>query len=250
MEVVFSSSDDLATEIFSRLPAEDITIRIQVKPALQDFLPEKVNVILASCNGLLCCQSIPNDDFKEPVRQRRRYENRVQLNSAKELSVPFCPFGTSVNKKPCFKLVGIQRSEAALNAYSFVVCSSETGKWTTSKEVWHCHYRIHKNREILVVGNRFYWLTWNHHIITSDAERELSGVIELPGPVMGGEGWRRMCLGSSEGYFHYLELYTALEPIILPSAVCLTAMGVLIKGDQNFRAKSSESREDVHCRRE
>ncbi|KAJ6945312.1 hypothetical protein NC651_000382 [Populus alba x Populus x berolinensis] len=35
------------------------------------------------------------------------------------------PSGASVNKKPCFKLVvGIQRSEAASNAFSFVICSS------------------------------------------------------------------------------------------------------------------------------
>lgn len=35
-------------------------------------------------------------------------------------------------------------------------------------------------------------------------EAELPGIIELPGPVMEDEGPRGICLGSSEGYFHYI----------------------------------------------
>lgn len=62
---------------------------------------------------------------------------------------------------------------------------------------------IEFQRTEIFVGSRFHWLTCNLHIITFNSETELSGVVKLPGLVMGDGGWRGICLGSSEGYFHY-----------------------------------------------
>lgn len=66
---------------------------------------------------------------------------------------------------------------------------------------------IEFKRTEIFVGSRFHWLTCNLHIITFNSETELSGVVKLPGLVMGDGGWRGICLGSSEGYFRIREWF-------------------------------------------
>uniref|UniRef100_A0A2N9JAD4 Uncharacterized protein n=1 Tax=Fagus sylvatica TaxID=28930 RepID=A0A2N9JAD4_FAGSY len=51
------------------------------------------------------------------------------------IGLAFYPFGYSSNIDPIFKLVSIQQSKVDPHLYSFVMYSSETGRWTTSKEV-------------------------------------------------------------------------------------------------------------------
>uniref|UniRef100_A0A2N9JA45 F-box associated domain-containing protein n=1 Tax=Fagus sylvatica TaxID=28930 RepID=A0A2N9JA45_FAGSY len=92
------------------------------------------------------------------------------------IGLAFYPFGYSSNIDPIFKLVSIQQSKVDPHLYSFVMYSSETGRWTTSKE--------------------------NHHILTFDVERELSRVIKLPG-----EASNSFTLVCSEGYLHYVGVH-------------------------------------------
>ena len=117
------------------------------------------------------------------------------------IGLAFYPFGYSSIIDPIFKLVSIQQSKVDPHLYSFVMYSSETGRWTTSKEVCHCKFQIYKNKEFCV-GKMFHWMTQNHHIFTFDVERELSRVIKLPG-----EASNSFTLGCSEGYLHYFGVY-------------------------------------------
>ena len=117
------------------------------------------------------------------------------------IGLAFYPFGYSSIIDPIFKLVSIQQSKVDPHLYSFVMYSSETGRWTTSKEVCHCKFQIYKNKEFCV-GKMFHWMTQNHHIFTFDVERELSRVIKLPG-----EASNSFTLGCSEGYLHYFGVH-------------------------------------------
>lgn len=62
---------------------------------------------------------------------------------------------------------------------------SRKERWKTSKEVFHCNYKIYQHK-VVSVGSCSHRLTVDNHIITFDVDKELSVVIELPGPVMEG----------------------------------------------------------------
>ncbi|KAL0007067.1 hypothetical protein SO802_008569 [Lithocarpus litseifolius] len=130
----------------------------------------------------------------------------------------FYPFGSSAKMIPCFKVVSIQRPKHNQNSYSFVIYSSETGKWKTSPEVCYCKDELYENKHIYVNG-RFYWLTSNQNIITFEVDEELSGVITVPGPKWLDRDVRLACLGDSVDAqtFHDEVVYLSIRgnlPII------------------------------------
>jgi hypothetical protein len=99
-------------------------------------------------------------------------------------------------------VVSIQRKKYDQNSYSFVIYSSETGKWKTSLEVCLCKDNLHENKHIHIRG-RFYWLTKNQRIISFDVEQELSRVIKSLGPMRSNGGLTSACLGDTDRYLHY-----------------------------------------------
>lgn len=209
----FKDNVDCVSRPITFIPIHKNRSFIQNK--ILNFLPEEV-VIMSSCNGLLCCRSCihPIDDIYRRVRNREAKELVIYICNpmTKEwialkpegcvvgdsIGLAFYPFGSSLNTRPIFKLVSIQQSKEDPHLYSFAVYSSQTGSWTTSKEVCHCRYQIYKNNKVFV-GKMFNWLTQNHHILSFDVERELSKVIKLPG-----EASSSLTLGCSEGYLHYV----------------------------------------------
>ncbi|KAK7842665.1 f-box protein [Quercus suber] len=178
---------------------------------MDESFPEPTSVIMASCDGLICYRSRQTRDIEEldivvwnPMTQERLTLRTTDCNVGSIFGLAFYPFGSSAKMIPCFKVVSIQRPKHDQNSYSFVIYSSETGKWKTSLEVCYCKDELHKNKHIYVNG-RFYWLTKNQNIITFEVDEELSGVITVPGPK-----WldryvvRLACLGDSDGYLHYV----------------------------------------------
>uniref|UniRef100_A0A7N2LEN1 F-box protein At3g26010-like beta-propeller domain-containing protein n=1 Tax=Quercus lobata TaxID=97700 RepID=A0A7N2LEN1_QUELO len=118
---------------------------------------------MASCDGLICYRSrrtrhveVLDKVVWNPMTQERKDDALLKWSAL------------------------IQRPKHEPNSYSFVIYSSETGKWKTSLEVCYCKDELHENKHIYING-RFYWLTSNQNIITFEVDEELSGVITVPG---------------------------------------------------------------------
>ncbi|XVF37550.1 hypothetical protein REPUB_Repub20aG0018400 [Reevesia pubescens] len=194
----------------------------KVSETVLDFLPEKV-VVVASCNGLLCCRSIvaplikgyhkPLFDPETIVREQcqKGYVIYICDPATKEwISVKpleLCPLsealGLAITSGLSFKLVSIHPlPNDNPTTYSFRIYSSETNSWKTSKELCKLNSKIYPNRMVFVSG-RFHWVTYDHRVITFDLERELSQVLELPGRKLR-DCSICICVGESEGCFHYV----------------------------------------------
>ncbi|KAK3001733.1 hypothetical protein RJ639_022089 [Escallonia herrerae] len=162
-----------------------------VQDTFLDFLPEKV-VLLNSSNGILCVRSCITQSWVR--RERLRFSEKDlskadvviyicnpatkewvtvepdRLHEGQSFGLAFYPSGLSSTFGPNFKLVSLQRS----------VSDPETQEWTTSEQVCKFSSKVHWDK-ICFVNGRFHWLTWNHHVMTFDVEREAAQVMKLPG---------------------------------------------------------------------
>ncbi|XP_050283471.1 F-box protein At5g07610-like isoform X3 [Quercus robur] len=177
---------------------------------MDESFPQPTSVIMASCDGLICYRSRRTRDVEvldivvwNPMTQERLTLRPTDCHLGSIFGLAFYPFGSSAKMIPCFKVVSIQHPKHDQNSYSFVIYSSETGKWKTSFEVCYCKDELYENKHIYVNG-RFYWLTSNQNIITFEVDKELSGVITVPGPKWLDRDVRLACLGDSDGYLHYV----------------------------------------------
>ncbi|XP_030929660.1 F-box protein At5g49610-like [Quercus lobata] len=176
---------------------------------IRDSFPASGVVIMGSSNGLVCCRSRQTLEqpmlvifICNPITREWISLRPTNCHVGHIFAFAFYPFGSSSNKASCFKVVSIQRQKYDQNSYSFVIYSSETGKWKTSMEVCHCEDDLNENKYIHIKG-RFYWLTKKQRIITFDLEEELSGVIIALGPMLRYGVRNSDCLGDSDGYLHY-----------------------------------------------
>jgi|UniRef100_A0A2N9GZK4 F-box interacting protein len=172
-------------------------------------VPRQTVVLTGSSDGLICCRTrrtwpeeVPEILICNPITKEWISLIPTNCHVGHIFAFGFYPFGSSSKKAPCFKVVSIQRQKYDQNSYSFVIYSSETGKWKTSLEVCHCKDNLHENKHIHIRG-RFYWLTKNQRIISFDVEQELSGIIKSPGPMRSDGGLTSACLGDTDGYLHY-----------------------------------------------
>ncbi|GMY22622.1 F-box protein At5g07610-like isoform X4 [Fagus crenata] len=177
---------------------------------MREGFPHSTSVMMALCDGLVCYRSRRTRDLEmpeigvwNPVTQERITLRPTNCHVGYIFGLAFYPVGSSSKMIPSFKVVSIQHPVLDKNSYSFVIYSSETGKWKTSLEICYCKDELHQNKHIYFNG-RFYWLTKNQHIITFEVEKELSGVITVPGPMVRKEGLRKVCLGETDGYLHYV----------------------------------------------
>ncbi|KAF3956922.1 hypothetical protein CMV_018003 [Castanea mollissima] len=182
---------------------------LRVSIMIQNSFPANHVVIMGSSNGLICCRSRRTLEqpmlvifICNPITREWISLRPTNCHVGRIFTFAFYPFGSSSNKASNFKVVSIQRQKCDQNSYSFVIYSSETGKWKTSMEV--CHYKddLNENKYIHIKG-RFYWLTEKQRIITFDLEEELSGVIIAPGPMLRDGIRTSACLGYSDGHLHY-----------------------------------------------
>lgn len=109
---------------------------------------------------------------------------------------------------PNFKLVSINRSEIDSCSYSFAIYSYETRCWKMSSQSFNCNSTIFQHRGVFVNG-RIHWLTFDHHIIVFEIERDLAHIIKLPGvtPRKEIECRKGLCLGDSHDILHYVYIY-------------------------------------------
>ncbi|KAK2993520.1 hypothetical protein RJ640_025530 [Escallonia rubra] len=190
-----------------------------VQDTFLDFLPEKV-VLLNSSNGILCVRSCITQSWVR--RERLRFNKKDlsktdvviyicnpatkerftvepnRLHEGQSFGLAFYPSGSSSTFGPSFKLVSLQRS----------LSDPETQEWTASEQVCKFSSNVHWDK-VCFVNGRFHWLTWNHHVITFDVEREVAQVMKLPGltPYENDQCRVGICFGNSEGNFHHVCSY-------------------------------------------
>ena len=176
---------------------------------IQNNFPANRVVIMGSSNGLVCCRSRQTLEqpmlvifICNPITREWISLRPINCHVGRIFAFAYYPFDSSSNKASCFKVVSIQRQKYDQNSYSYVIYSSETGKWKTSMEVCHCKDDLNENKYIHIKG-MFYWLTEKQRIITFDLEEEPSGVIIAPGPMLRDGARTSACLGDSDGYLHY-----------------------------------------------
>ncbi|KAK7828780.1 f-box protein [Quercus suber] len=228
MEVIFSN-DDLAMEILSRFSALELSRFKCVSRRWKNLISDPsflcVHHQRSQLRGITTLLIQQRDDITgdrlsfrtsrqtleqpmlvificNPITREWISLRPTNCHVGRIFAFAFYPFGSSSNKASCFKVVSIQRQKYDQNSYSFVIYSSETGKWKTSMEVCHCKDDLNENKYIHIKG-RFYWLTNKQRIITFDLEEELSGVIIAPGPMLRDGVQTSACLGDSDGYLHY-----------------------------------------------
>jgi hypothetical protein len=199
-------------KIVSYIPVESKVS--QVQQMVFDFLPEVV-VILASCNGLVCCRScFPAQD---PAIYVCNPSNKqwIRLNSAtpdqhSTIGLVFDPARDPVNISTKFKLVRvkqlkIEEKEEEELYYTFEVYSLETGTWTKSNEICHCNSNLVKNKSVYV-GGILHWQTNGDKVLTYHVENELSWLISVPVPATEFNTIPEACIGDSEGKLHYVMI--------------------------------------------
>ncbi|XP_047318850.1 F-box protein At5g49610-like [Impatiens glandulifera] len=196
----------------------------QIQTKFLDFLPEKVYV-MSSNNGLLCCRSlvsinkldrpggiiqggihygyIPKIYVCNPISKEFTVINPSQLGHVgKNIGLAFDPVSCN------FHLVTIDCDKQLDLSwqYSFTVFSSKTSTWRILDAVFNWDSPIHRNKSVFV-HRIFHWLATNHHVITFDLEKEAVGVVNLPGPIMEGEGYHGVCIGSSGERLAYIVVH-------------------------------------------
>ncbi|KAG7023450.1 F-box protein, partial [Cucurbita argyrosperma subsp. argyrosperma] len=200
--------DDIKT--FSYMP---VNADSKVQKMVLGFLPEDV-VILASCNGLVCCRSCfptqrPTIIYVcNPLFEKWVSFEVAQLDRFSNIALAFDPILDPVNTSTNFRIVRIQQLENEQEElhYTFKIYSSKTGTWKESNEVCYSKGNLLKNRGIYAKGI-LHWLTDTDQILAFDTEKELSLLISSPIPVL--EFFINVpgtCIGESMGLLHFIMI--------------------------------------------
>ena len=176
-----------------------------------DFLPEDV-VMLASCNGIVCCRSCFPDQAQDPAvyvcnpskKEWIKLQSTAALDNLSTIGLAFDPTRDPIDISTKFKLVRVRQLETEEEdfCYTFEVYSFETGAWTKSNEICHCNNNLVMNNSVYV-GGILHWRTDGDEVLTYDVEKELSWLISVPIPAMEFETIPQACIGDSEGRMHY-----------------------------------------------
>ncbi|KAJ7975358.1 F-box protein [Quillaja saponaria] len=175
------------------------------------FLPEDV-VVLASCNGLVCCRScnptqdpaiyVCNPSNKEWVRfEWTDYDKHASIGLA--FDQPQSPFDISAK----YNVVRVKQfhNDYEKLFFTFEIFSSETGEWRKSNEICHCNNNLIKNKGIYI-GGVLHWLTDGDEILTFSVDKELAWLISVPVPAVEFKTVPEACIGESEGKLHYIMI--------------------------------------------
>lgn len=194
---------------FSYMPVNGDSM---VQKMVLGFLPEDV-VVLASCNGLVCCRSCfptqhPTIYVCNPLFKKWVSFEVVHLDRYSNIALAFDPIKDPVNLSTNFKLVRIQQleNEQEEGYFTFRIYSSETGAWKESNEVCYSNGNLSKNKGIYAKGF-LHWLTDTDQILAFDIEKELSLLVSSPIPAL--EFFTSVpgtCIGESKGLLHFIMI--------------------------------------------
>ncbi|PON53191.1 F-box domain containing protein [Parasponia andersonii] len=147
----------------------------KVHQTVFDFLPEDV-VVLASCNGLVCCRScFPTQDpaiyICNPSNKEMIKVGLASLDKDSSVALAFDPSLNPVDISTNFKLVRVQQFEI-------------------------------EEEDIGILN----WLTDGDKILTFDLEKELSWLISVHVPAEEFKSIPQACIGESDGLLHYVMI--------------------------------------------
>ncbi|CAK7327888.1 unnamed protein product [Dovyalis caffra] len=172
------------------------------------FLPQDV-VVLASCNGLLCCRSCyPFEDpaiyVCNPLNSDWWKVDWKEPDKESFIALAFDPIQDFSVNSTNFKVVRPRRLETEQEkAYSFEIYSSKTRNWKLSKEFWWCNNSLSKNGGVFI-GGILHWLTDGDQILTFNVENEIALLISTPLPAGEFKCTPQACIGESEGQLYYV----------------------------------------------
>lgn len=164
-----------------------------------DFLKDRVKV-RASCNGLLCCSSIPDKgvyyvcnpmtrEYRMLPRRRKRPVARLNPDGEATLVGLACDLsGLKFN----VVLAGYRRTFGHRPDGTFIcsVFDSESGKWREFVSLQDDHFtHMNKNQAVFVKG-ALHWLTGSSCILVLDLNKDLWRKMTLPEEVGRGPGNR------------------------------------------------------------
>ncbi|KAH7529494.1 hypothetical protein FEM48_Zijuj05G0189900 [Ziziphus jujuba var. spinosa] len=194
------------------IPVE--TAGAAVRQIAFDFLVENV-VVLASCNGLICCRSClpsqcPSIYICNPLIKDWIRVEWMAPNTESSIGLAFDPSQNPIDTSTNFKVVQAQlceTDEEEVRCISFEIYSSQTRAWRKSNEICHCNDSMFQGRsQGIFIRGILHWLTDGDHIVTFNVDNELSWLVSIPVPDLVFKTTPQACIGESKGQLHYVML--------------------------------------------
>jgi len=187
-----------------------------VNQKILSFLPEDV-VVLASCNGLICCRSCFLFSTANPTLYicnptNREWTSLACLNYCRSDRIALAVDHNYTDIPAKFNLIRVKQvkntneeeeEEDEEQYLTFEIYSSETKLWKKSDEVCRCDNNLIKNNGVYAAGV-LHWLTDGDEILTFDFKNELSCLISVPIPSSEFRTKPEACIGESKGILHYV----------------------------------------------
>ncbi|KAL2921062.1 hypothetical protein RDABS01_012553 [Bienertia sinuspersici] len=184
-----------------------------------DFLKDRVRV-RASCNGLLCCSSIPDKgvfyvcnpmtrELKMLPKSRERPVTRFYPDGEATLVGIACDL--SDNTKFNVVLAGYHRPFGYSPTKTFIcmVYNSEINKWRKFVTLQEEHFTQMNRNQVVFVNGMLHWLTVSYScILVLDLEIDVWRKIYLPDEMSYGSG-NRMYLLESDGCLSVVQISEA-----------------------------------------
>ncbi|KMT16317.1 hypothetical protein BVRB_3g054650 [Beta vulgaris subsp. vulgaris] len=184
-----------------------------------DFLKDRVKV-RASCNGLLCCSSIPDKgvfyvcnpmtrEFKLLPKTRERPVTRFYPDGEATLVGIAC--NLSDNSKFNVVLAGYHRPFGYSPTKTFIcmVYDSDVNKWRKFVTLQEEHFTQMNRNQVVFVNGMLHWLTVSYScILVLDLEVDVWRKIYLPDKMSSGTG-NRMYLLESNGCLSLMQISDA-----------------------------------------
>lgn len=173
-----------------------------------DFIKDRVKV-RASCNGLLCCSSVPNKGVYYVCNPMTR-QYRLLPKSRERPCSRFHPDGEATlvglacdlsMEKFNVVLAGYHRpfGQRPGKTFTCYIFDSESTKWRKFVSIQDDYYFTHMNRnQVVYVNGSLHWLTGSYsHILALDLKSDTWKSVSLPDEVCCGNGYRVYLLESN-----------------------------------------------------
>ncbi|XP_059644864.1 F-box protein At5g49610 [Cornus florida] len=183
-----------------------------------DFINDRVKV-RASCNGLLCCSSIPDKgvyyvcnpmtrEYKLLPKSRERPVTRFHPDDEVTLVGIACNLSM---QKFNVVLAGYHRSFGHRPGKTFLslVFDSEANKWRKIVSLLDDHFTHMNKNQVVYVNGSLHWLTEScSYVLVLDLSLDIWRKISLPDEVCCGNG-NRCYLLESEGHLSVIQISDA-----------------------------------------
>ncbi|KAF5464805.1 hypothetical protein F2P56_014856 [Juglans regia] len=230
------SEDKYFVQLYNELSVKNLMVLVEVSEASDlksrlicvdnlsgvsefslDFLKDRVKV-RASCNGLLCCSSIPDKgvyyvcnpmtrEFRLLPRSRERPVTRFYPDGEATLVGLAC---CSSSQKFNVVLAGYHRSFGHRSDGTFIclVFDSEFNRWRKFVSFQDDHFTHMKRNQVVFVNGSLHWLTGSSCILVLDLHCDIWRKMSLPGEVSYGSG-NRIYLLESDGCLSVIQISDA-----------------------------------------